>query len=72
MNEYYDVSLKEFRLNELKQYATFSFIRGDISDKKLIQEIFEKYTPSIVVNLAHKQGCGIQSQIRMRIYHLMC
>ena len=56
MNEYYDVSLKEFRLNELKQYATFSFIRGDISDKKLIQEIFEKYTPSIVVNLAAQAG----------------
>lgn len=56
MNEYYDVSLKEFRLNELKQYATFSFIRGDISDKKLIQEIFEKYNPSIVVNLAAQAG----------------
>ena len=56
MNDYYDVSLKEFRLNELKQYATFSFIRGDISDKKLIQEIFEKYTPSIVVNLAAQAG----------------
>lgn len=56
MNEYDDVSLKEFRLNELKQYATFSFIRGDISDKKLIQEIFEKYTPSIVVNLAAQAG----------------
>lgn len=56
MNEYYDVSLKEFRLNELKQYVTFSFIRGDISDKKLIQEIFEKYNPSIVVNLAAQAG----------------
>ena len=56
MNEYYDVSLKEFRLNELKQYATFSFIRGDIADKKLIQEIFEKYNPSIVVNLAAQAG----------------
>lgn len=56
MNEYYDVSLKEFRLNELKQYATFSFIRGDIADKKLIQEIFEKYDPSIVVNLAAQAG----------------
>lgn len=56
MNEYYDVSLKEYRLNELKQYAAFSFIRGDIADKKLIQEIFEKYNPSIVVNLAAQAG----------------
>lgn len=56
MNEYYDVSLKEFRLNELKRYAAFSFIRGDIADKKLIQEIFKKYKPSIVVNLAAQAG----------------
>lgn len=56
MNEYYDVSLKEFRLNELKEYNTFSFIRGDIADKKMVQELFEKYNPSLVVNLAAQAG----------------
>lgn len=61
MNDYYDVSLKEYRLQELEKVATLSssqwtFIRGNIADKALIGEIFAKYKPSIVVNLAAQAG----------------
>ena len=56
MNDYYDVRLKEFRLKELSEYKTFTFVKGNIADKKLIEEIFEKYRPSVVVNLAAQEG----------------
>lgn len=56
MNDYYDVRLKEFRLKELSEYKTFTFVKGNIADKKLIVEIFEKYRPSVVVNLAAQAG----------------
>ena len=56
MNDYYDVSLKEFRLNELAKYPTFTFVKGNIADKELITELFEKYKPSVVVNLAAQAG----------------
>ena len=52
MNAYYDVALKEFRLNELAKYSTFTSVKGNIADKELITELFEKYKPSVVVNLA--------------------
>lgn len=56
MNDYYDVRLKEFRLKELSEYKTFTLVKGNIADKKLIEEIFEKYRPSVVVNLAAQAG----------------
>ena len=62
MNDYYDVSLKEWRLKELEQLSlnfklsTFNFIKGDIANKSTIDEIFEKYLPSVVVNLAAQAG----------------
>lgn len=56
MNAYYDVALKDFRLKELERYSTFTFVKGNIADKKLINELFEKYKPSIVVNLAAQAG----------------
>lgn len=56
MNAYYDVALKDFRLKELEQYSTFTFVKGNIADKELINELFEKYKPSIVVNLAAQAG----------------
>ena len=56
MNDYYDVALKEFRLNELAKYPTFTFVKGNIADKELITELFEKYKPSVVVNLAAQAG----------------
>ncbi|MBE6050952.1 MAG: NAD-dependent epimerase/dehydratase family protein [Clostridium sp.] len=56
MNDYYDVNLKEYRLAELKDNESFTFIKGSISDKISIQEIFNKYQPNIVVNLAAQAG----------------
>ena len=56
MNAYYDVELKDFRLAELGKYPTFTFIKGNIADKELITEIFERYKPAVVVNLAAQAG----------------
>lgn len=56
MNDYYDVSLKEYRLKKLQAYPNFEFIKGDISDKELIFSLFEKYHFDIVINLAAQAG----------------
>ena len=56
MNDYYDVALKEYRLNQLKNYSNYTFIKGDISDKKLVDDVFEKYSPALIVNLAAQAG----------------
>lgn len=56
MNDYYDVNIKKYRLAELSKFNNFVFIRGNLSDKKLINKIFEEYKPEIVVNLAAQAG----------------
>ena len=61
MNVYYDVSLKEYRLEQIEKLddevtGTFEFIKGNIADKALINDVFEKYKPDIVVNLAAQAG----------------
>ncbi|MFR4518879.1 MAG: NAD-dependent epimerase/dehydratase family protein [Fusobacterium sp.] len=62
MNEYYDVKIKEWRLNEIEKEiknhskSSWKFIKGSISDKNLIDEIFKIYKPDIVVNLAAQAG----------------
>ena len=56
LNDYYDVRLKEERLKELGQNLNFTFIKGNIADKLLIDEVFAKYKPQIVVNLAAQAG----------------
>lgn len=56
MNDYYDVSLKEYRLKELEQFPNFKFIKGNIADKDLVNKVFADYKPSIVVNLAAQAG----------------
>lgn len=56
LNDYYDVTLKEYRLKELEKYPTFLFIKGNIADKPLMFEIFEKYRPAVAVNLAAQAG----------------
>ncbi len=56
MNDYYDVRLKEYRLRQLEEYSNFEFIKCDIADKDKIEELFEKYKPSVVVNLAAQAG----------------
>ena len=60
MNSYYDVALKEYRLNELNttvpEGVVWQFVKGDIADKKTIDDIFESYKPQVVVNLAAQAG----------------
>lgn len=56
MNDYYDVKIKEYRLNELKNYNNFIFIKGNLADKELVNKIFDEYKPNVVVNLAAQAG----------------
>ena len=56
MNDYYDVRLKESRLAELEGCPGFTFIKGSIADRTLVDRIFEEYKPEIVVNLAAQVG----------------
>jgi len=62
LNDYYDVSLKEYRLRQLdalaaeKKGAAWRFVRGNIADKALVDHLFEKYHFGIVVNLAAQAG----------------
>ena len=55
-NNYYDVHIKEARLAELQKFENYTFIKGNLADKALINEIFEKYRPDIVVNLGAQAG----------------
>lgn len=61
MNDYYDVSIKEFRLEEIEKAVEntnccWTFIRGNIGDRMLIEDCFKQYTPAVVVNLAAQAG----------------
>ncbi len=56
MNDYYDTKLKDARLDSLKKYKDFTFIKGNLADKDLVFKTFEKYKPSVVVNLAAQAG----------------
>lgn len=56
ITDYYDVCIKEERLNKLSQYDNFKFIKGNIAHNDTIKEIFQIYNPNIVVNLAAQAG----------------
>lgn len=62
MNDYYDVSIKEWRLKQIEKVALehtdskWTFIKGNIADKELITRVFDEYKPSVVVNLAAQAG----------------
>lgn len=62
MNDYYDVSIKEWRLDEIDKCASehlessYHFYKGDLADKEMVDEIFAKHKPDIVVNLAAQAG----------------
>lgn len=56
MNDYYDVRIKEARLAELQKFENYTFVKGNLADKELINSIFEKYNPDIVVNLGAQAG----------------
>ena len=56
MNDYYDVRIKEARLAELQKFENYTFIKGNLADKALINSIFEQYHTDIVVNLGAQAG----------------
>ena len=57
LNDYYDVSLKEYRLKEIESLdGDFTFVKGSIADKSLLDSLFETYNFNIVVNLAAQAG----------------
>ena len=62
VNDYYDVSIKEYRLRQIQELADkktdsrWTFIKGNLADKELISRIFEEYHPAVVVNLAAQAG----------------
>lgn len=56
LNEYYDVSLKEARLERVKAFDKFTDIRAGIEDRGAVEEIFRKYQPQRVINLAAQAG----------------
>jgi len=56
LNDYYDPALKQSRLDVLKQYDAFEFIKGDLSDNEAVIEMFDSYCPRIVVHLAAQAG----------------
>lgn len=56
MNAYYDESLKQYRLENLLKIENFKFVKGNIADKNILDTIFIKYQPEIVVNLAAQAG----------------
>ena len=62
MNDYYDTSLKEWRLKEIEKLASnntnsnYTFYKEDISDKAVVDKIFKKHQPNVVVNLAAQAG----------------
>jgi len=62
LNDYYDVSIKKYRLRQIEETAikypdsNWTFIKGNIADKTMIDRVFAEYKPSIVVNLAAQAG----------------
>ena len=57
MNDYYDVNIKQWRLDQLTKYGSrFVFVKGNIADKSLIDKVFDEYKPEIVVNFAAQAG----------------
>ena len=56
INDYYDIRLKESRLEKLQKHRNFIFIKANLTDKDKVSEVFRKYSPQIVVNLAAQAG----------------
>lgn len=56
VNDYYDIRLKESRLEKLQKHENFTFIKANLADKDKVSEVFREYSPQIVVNLAAQAG----------------
>ena len=81
MNDYYDPSLKEARLNLLHNYDNLTFKKIDISNLQDVEIVFDKFEPEIVINLAAQAGFRysiknphiyIQTNIYVHIHYLIC
>lgn len=68
MNDYYDVRLKEARVKELSEFPDFTFVKGNIADKELVNQLFRQYQPQLVVNLAAQ--AGVRYSITDRVLEL--
>lgn len=66
LNDYYDVNLKKYRLSFLEKFDKFTFVHADLADKTAMDQVFEKYHPQIVINLAAQAG------VRYSIEHPEC
>ena len=71
MNPYYDISFKEYCFCQIKKLAkavlgSFQFVKASISDREVVQVLFQIYRPDIVVNLVAR-ACVIRLQTRMPI-----
>ena len=56
LNDYYDVSLKEYRLKQLASFRRFRFYRCDLADEQALEQVFKEVQPELVVNLAAQAG----------------
>lgn len=56
VNDYYDIRLKESRLEKLQKHRNFIFIKANLADKDKVSEVFREYSPQIVVSLAAQAG----------------
>jgi len=56
LNDYYDVRLKEYRLEDLKAYKNFTFYQGDIENLEFLEGVFKKYPFDAVINEAARAG----------------
>ena len=66
VNDYYDVALKDYRLQQIEEISkdnknTWIFKKGNIADKAFIEEIFSTYKPRVVVNLAAYRETGLST-----------
>lgn len=74
MNDYYDPGLKEYRLSLIEEAVkekpsiTHTFVRGDLADAALVNQVFTEYKPSIVVNLAAQSKYRVPLRSNYRCY----
>ena len=65
MNDYYDVHIKEARLAELQKFENYTFIKGNLADKAIINEILKSTARTLLSTLARRPVSAIQSRTRM-------
>lgn len=72
MNDYYDVRIKEARLNELSSYSNYTFIKGNLADKELINSILISIVLVLLLTWVLRQVFVILLRIQMHILKVIC